>query len=53
MLNLYRFNSESTVGDVEKKLNLPPGSFRNKDTNRDTRSDKKLDTCRREAKNNK
>ena len=36
-----------TVGSLEQKLGFPPGTFRNAD-GRDTRSDKKIDTIRRE-----
>ena len=37
-----------TVGNLEKKLGVLPGTFRNPD-GRDTRSDKKLETLRKEA----
>ena len=43
-----RARSDQTVGSFEKKHGLPPGTIRNK-TGRDTRSDKKLGTIRREA----
>ena len=36
-----------TVGGLEQKLGFPPGTFRNAD-GRDTRSDKKLETIRKE-----
>jgi hypothetical protein len=36
-----------TVGSIEKKFGFPPGTFRNSD-GRDTRSDKKLATIRKE-----
>jgi hypothetical protein len=36
------------VGNLEKDLSLPPGTVRNKD-GRDTRSDKKVETIRKEA----
>lgn len=36
-----------TVGGLERLLGFPPGTFRNAD-GRDTRSDKKLDTIRKE-----
>ena len=39
--------SDCTVGSFEKKHGLPPGSIRNKD-GRDTRSDKKIGTLRKE-----
>ena len=46
-----RKNKEAIVGWVqfEKKHGLPPGTIRNKD-GRDTRSDKKIGTIRKEAK---
>lgn len=40
--------SDCTVGTFEKKHGLPPGTIRNSD-GRDTRSDKKIGTIRREA----
>jgi len=40
--------SDKTVGSFEKDAGLPPGTVRNKD-GRDTRSDKKLGTIRKEA----
>ena len=40
--------SDCTVGTFEKKNCLPPGTIRNKD-GRDTRSDKKIGTIRREG----
>lgn len=40
--------SDCTVGTFEKKNNLPPGTIRNRD-GRDTRSDKKIGTIRKEA----
>ena len=36
-----------TVGSLEQILGLPPGTFRNPD-GRDTRSDKKIETIRKE-----
>ena len=36
-----------TVGSLERKLGFPPGTFRNPN-GRDTRSDKKIDTIRKE-----
>ena len=42
-------DNDCTVGDFEKKHDLPPGTFRNSD-GRDTRSDKKLSTIREEYK---
>lgn len=40
--------SDITVGSFEKKHGLPPGSIRNSD-GRDTRSDKKIGTIRKEG----
>jgi hypothetical protein len=40
--------SDCTVGTFEKKNGLPPGTIRNPD-GRDTRSDKKIGTIRKEA----
>ena len=42
-----RIRSDCTVGTAEKKWGLPPGTFRNKN-GRDTRSDKKIGTIRKE-----
>ena len=39
--------SDITVGEMEKKHGMPPGTVRNED--RDTRSDKKLRTIRKGA----
>lgn len=39
--------SDCTVGTFEKKNNLPPGTVRNPN-GRDTRSDKKIGTIRKE-----
>lgn len=47
-----RTRSDCTVGTFEKKNGLPPGTIRNKD-GRDTRSDKKIGTIRKESENNK
>ena len=44
-----KIRSDITVGSLEKKLGVSPGTFRNKN-GRDTRSDKKLGTLRKEAK---
>lgn len=41
--------SDCTVGTFEKKHGLPPGTFRNPN-GRDTRSDKKIGTIRKESK---
>lgn len=43
-----RDRSDQTVGAHEKKHGLPPGTIRNPD-GRDTRSDKKIGTIRKEA----
>ena len=43
-----RTRSDSTVGAFEKKHGLPAGTIRNKD-GRDTRSDKKIGTIRKES----
>lgn len=42
-----KIRSDASVGTAEKKLGVPPGTFRNKD-GRDTRSDKKIGTVRRD-----
>jgi hypothetical protein len=38
---------DQSVGNFEKKHGLPPGTIRN-DNGRDTRSDKKISTVRKE-----
>lgn len=43
-----KIRSDCTVGTLEKKFGLPAGTIRNKD-GRDTRSDKKVGTIRKEA----
>ena len=43
-----KIRSDCTVGSLEKKLGVAPGTFRNKN-GRDTRSDKKLGTLRKET----
>ncbi len=43
-----KLRSDCTVGSAEKNLGLPAGTFRNK-SGRDTRSDKKIGTIRKEA----
>lgn len=43
-----RDRSDQTVGSHEKKHGFPPGTIRNPD-GKDTRSDKKLETIRKEA----
>lgn len=47
-----KIRSDITVGNLEKKLGVAPGTFRNKD-GRDTRSDKLLKTLRKEFENSK
>jgi len=42
-----KVRSDKTVGNVEKDLGLSTGAIRNKD-GKDTRSDKKLGTIRKE-----
>lgn len=49
---MRKTRSDCTVGTLEKKCGLPPGTIRNKN-GRDTRSDKKIGTIRKEAKKNK
>ena len=46
---MRKTRSDCRVGAFEKKHGLPPGTIRNKD-GRDTRSDKKIGTIRKEAK---
>ncbi len=46
---MRKLRSDCTVGTAEKKLGLPAGSFRNKN-GRDTRSDKKIGTIRKEVR---
>jgi hypothetical protein len=43
-----KIRSDIQVGNLEKKLGVKPGTIRNPD-GRDTRSDKKLATLRKEA----
>jgi hypothetical protein len=43
-----KIRGDKLVGNLEKDLGLPPGTVRNKD-GRDTRSDKKVNTIRKEA----
>jgi len=42
------YRSDMTVGSFEKKHGIPPGTVRNPG-GRDTRSDKKIGTVRKEA----
>lgn len=46
---MRKIRSDCTVGSMEKRYGLPPGTIRNKD-GRDTRSDKLVKTIRDEAK---
>jgi hypothetical protein len=46
--NPRKDRSDMTVGTLEKKHGLPPGTVRNPD-GRDTRSDKKVGTIRKKA----
>lgn len=46
---MRKTRSDCMVGTFEKKHDLPAGTIRNKD-GRDTRSDKKIGTIRKEAK---
>ena len=45
-----KVRSDCTVGSFEKSRGLPPGTIRNL-SGRDTRSDKKIGTIRREHAN--
>ncbi|MHB8065253.1 MAG: hypothetical protein ACYDG2_22025 [Ruminiclostridium sp.] len=45
-----KVRSDCTVGTFEKKNDLPKGTIRNLD-GRDTRSDKKIGTIRKQDKN--
>ena len=47
-MSIRRTRSDCRVGNFEKKHGLPAGTIRNK-SGRDTRSDKKIGTIRREA----
>ena len=46
---MRRTRSDCTVGTFEKKHGLPQGNIRNK-KGRDTRSDKKIGTIRKESR---
>ena len=48
MAGFRKTRSDCRVGAFEKKHGLPAGTFRNKN-GRDTRSDKKIGTIRKEA----
>lgn len=43
-----KIRGDARVGNVEKTRGLPPGTIRNPN-GRDTRSDKKVETIRKEA----
>lgn len=47
-----KIRGDITVGNLEKKLGVKPGTIRNED-GRDTRSDKLLKTLRKEAEKSK
>lgn len=47
-MSVRRTRSDCTVGTFEKKHGLPPGALRNKN-GRDTRSDKRIGSIRKEA----
>jgi hypothetical protein len=47
-----KVRKDCTVGTLEKKLGLPPGTIRNMN-GRDTRSDKTIGTIRKEAEKRK
>jgi hypothetical protein len=49
MTDHRKTRSDSTIGSLERKEGLPPGSIRNPD-GRDTRSDKLVGTARRESR---
>ncbi len=49
---MRKTRSVCTVGAFEKNHGLPPGTIRNKD-GRDTRSDKKIGTIRKEGNKGK
>ncbi len=49
-MGIRKIRSDCTVGSLEKRFGLPSGTIRNKN-GRDTRSDKKIGTIRKE--NNK
>jgi hypothetical protein len=44
-----KVRNDKRVGSLERDLGLPPGTIRNK-TGRDTRSDKKVGTIRKELR---
>ena len=47
-MSIRKTRSDCRVGTFEKKRGLPPGTIRNRD-GRDTRSDKLIETIRKEA----
>lgn len=47
-----KIRSDIKIGNLEKKLGVPPGTFRNPD-GRDMRSDKRLGTLRKELEKGK
>lgn len=49
---MRKTRSDCTVGTFEKNHGLPAGTIRNRD-GRDTRSDKKIGTIRKEARKRK
>lgn len=51
-VEMRKTRSDCTVGTFEKKHGLPAGTIRNK-SGRDTRSDKKIGTIRKEAQKGK
>ena len=51
-MSMRRLRSDCRVGTAEKKLGLPAGTFRNPN-GRDTRSDKKIGTIRKEGSKSK
>ena len=51
-MSIRKTRSDCTVGSFEKNHGLPAGTIRNKD-GRDTRSDKKIGTIRKESNKKK
>ena len=47
-MSIRKTRSDCRVGNFEKKHGLPPGTIRNRN-GRDTRSDKKIGTIRKET----
>lgn len=52
MAGRRKVRGDCTVGTFEKKNDLPSGTLRN-ENGRDTRSDKKIDTIRKEGSKKK